>query len=367
MNSYLFFLGIVIIQWILLFPKGKINLNGYINCKQKKFFVILVCIELIFFVGIRATDIGADTTVYINALNYYKKLPNNQILGAKLVYPFDFEIGYFMLVKICAWFSMEETTFLCLIACIIYIPIFKFILKYSENPLLSILTYFAFGYFEYSLGIFRQMIALSIIIIGFNYLKKRNFIKYLLIVLLAMTFHTTAIIILPLYWIYQIDIKNKLKWIIALEIFIAMSSRITILLIMKVFAKYSNYIGGKYDVQGGSYIMLLILNIVLIMGYIILVRENNNGEKNENLLISINAIAIAIFLQIIGYSMEIFGRIVPYYSIYLLLIIPIVANHLFEKNRLFIHMIAIILLMLIAYVTIKDSVIVPYSTIFMTK
>lgn len=144
MRAYLYLIGIIITQWILLFPNGKVTFNKKIKKKQKKIFLIITCIELIIFTGLRASNIEADTSVYINALNHYKALPHNEILSAKLVYPFDFEMGYFIFTKICAFLSLSETMFLTIIATIIYIPIFKFIYDYSENPLISILVYFAF-------------------------------------------------------------------------------------------------------------------------------------------------------------------------------------------------------------------------------
>ena len=147
MLPYLVLLGIITIQWIFLFPNWKINLNRPIEYKQKKYFCVLTCIDLIFFVGFRAMNIGADTETYISGLGYYRSLPHDAILSAKLVYPYDFEFGYFMLTKICAYVSMGNTVFLFLIAAIIYIPVMLFILRYSENPFISVLVYFAFGCF----------------------------------------------------------------------------------------------------------------------------------------------------------------------------------------------------------------------------
>ena len=169
------------------------------RCFNKKGYLILCCIELIVLAGIRGYTVGADTVVYLDAIDYYGKLPTSKLFSAELVYPFDFEAGYFLLTKICVFLNMGKTAFLFVIAILIYVPVFVAINRYSKMPYISILCYFAFSMFSYSLGIFRQMIAISILLCGLKYILERKFFKYLLIVILAMLFHTTAILGLALY------------------------------------------------------------------------------------------------------------------------------------------------------------------------
>ena len=365
MSAYIVFLVIIIIEWMLLFPNARLTFGEGISHKQKKTFLIIVCFEMICFAGLRATSLGADTTTYLNALEHYSSLPHEEILKAKLVWPYDFEMGYFMLTKICAWLSLSKTSFLFLIAILIYAPVCWFILQYSENPLLSVLTYFTFGCFEYSFGIFRQMIALSIVLIGTKYIREKKIVKYLVTVGLAMTFHTTAIIMLPLYWIYQIRMGKKLKWVFVAEAICFVSARVIVLLTTKIFPKYIGYISGEYDVQGGSYLMLMLLNLVFIAGCILERKEEN--QDNIMLRMSVNATVIASFLQILGYSMGIFGRIVPYYSIYLLILIPFLMNRYFKKNIIFVHFIGTIALIILFYFIAKGSCINPYISIFQSR
>lgn len=365
MSAYIVFLLIIVIEWILLFPNAKLTFGKNISYKQKKIFLAIVCIEMICFVGLRTTNLGADTTTYLNALEYYSSLPHEEILKAKLVWPYDFEVGYFLLTKFCAWLSLSKTSFLFLIAILIYVPVCWFILQYSENPLLSVLTYFAFGCFEYSVGIFRQMIALSIVLIGTKYIRDRKIVKYLLTIGLAMTFHTTAIAMLPLYWMYQARLEKRIKWIFAAEVICFISARTLVLLAIRVFPKYLGYVSGRYDVQGGSYSMLVLLNLVFIAGCIIEKRDEN--QDNVILRTSINATVIALFLQILGYSMGIVGRIVPYYSIYLMILVPFLMNRYFKKNIIFVYFIGTMGLIILFYFLTKNSYINPYSFIFMNR
>lgn len=85
MSAYIVFLLIIVIEWILLFPNAKLTFGKNISYKQKKIFLVIVCVEMICFVGLRTTNLGADTTTYLNALEYYSSLPHEEILKAKLV------------------------------------------------------------------------------------------------------------------------------------------------------------------------------------------------------------------------------------------------------------------------------------------
>lgn len=55
----------------------------------------------------------------------------------------------------------------------------------------------------------RQAIAMSIMGIGFHFIKERKFFRYLTIVILATHFHETAILMLLLYFIYRFKFNFK--------------------------------------------------------------------------------------------------------------------------------------------------------------
>lgn len=359
MFAYFSFLGFALLQWILLFPNGKLVSSHALSYKHKKIFLMLICVELIIFTGLRAPTIGADTGIYVQALNYYRDLPHDQILSAPLVYPFDFEIGYFIFTKVCAYFSLNTTAFLLLVSFIIYVPIFKFIKQYSEDPMISLLTYFSFGFFGYSLGIFRQMIALSLVLCGIKYIQNGKLKSWIVLVIIATLVHTTAIITFPLYWIVKFRVKNKLGLIIIIEAILFVFARQIVVFIAYLFPKYRNYVNSEYDIQGGSYIFLILLNLVFLLGYYLLIKGRIKEDKI--FIFTLNALLVAIFLQILGYSMEIFGRIIPYYSIYLLILIPKTMNCYLRRNRLIWNIIIIGGLLMIFYIITKDNItITPY-------
>lgn len=370
MYYVLLFVALASIQWLICLYRTGARIDGLIVkdaevCRSiemtcRKRYCILICIEMILFAGFRALNVGADTTTYLNALTYYKNLPQGEILKAPLVYPFDFEVGYFLLTKICAFLRMSSTAFLFVVAILVYIPLFAFINKYSENPLISVLSYIAFGFFAYSVGLFRQMIAIAICFCGIPFIKKRKPVKYLLVCVLACLFHFTALIMIPLYWLDRLDLQKR-KWlylilIAMIEMICMLFGRKIIMFILGFIPKYSGYIGSVYDVQGGSYLGLIYLNLLLLCGMLAVVPR---AEERDTLCIK--AIMVACVLQSCSYAMGVMGRIVCYYSIYSIILLPMIANRMFKEKQAAKLGLYVILLGLIFYVVNNESVLRNYQ------
>lgn len=303
----IYFLYVVLISLEFWYASKK----GWLKtAKGKAWYVAICCAEMALMAALRGNTVGADTARYVEALEYYSKLPKDKVLFADLVWPFDFEKGYLLLTQICALINMPAPVFLLLVALVIYIPLFYAINRYSKIPYISILAFMALGFFSYSLGIFRQMMAMSIVLCGVKFIEQKEWAKYFALVVIAFTIHTTAIIMVPVYILAQIPVKKYWKWIVPVELACLSFGRTMIELAAKVLPQYAHYFGGKYDVQGGTYLMLILLNVLLFaMLYL-----NWKGLSKNYVVIS--ALSLAVIVQTMGYSMAIFGRIVTYFSIF---------------------------------------------------
>ena len=357
MTVYFIFFLIMSLIWLALFPYMEITYNS-VSKLQKQVFCFIVAILLILLAGVRKTNMGADTTVYLQALKYYQSLPRNTILSAPLVYPYDFEPGFFLLTKIAALYSFSPTFFLFVIAALIYIPLCIFISHYSENPYISILVYFAFGFFGYSLGIFRQLIAISFSLMAFHFIHKKQLLPYIASILFASLFHTSALILLPFYFLSRLNPEKKHLFIIlALEAVLLVLGRPLALFIINSLPLYAKYIGGKYDTSDTSYTMLMIYNLILIISFFI-------KDKEKNLQYARNALLMAIIILCLSYSITILGRAVLYYSIFLILLIPIIIDRIIVNNKLYFYGICILSLIYFFYYITKGSIIDPYRFFF---
>lgn len=325
MVAYLGYLLLAGVQSVFMHKKSKLGGRQF----GVREYLMLCCVEIILLAGLRGFTVGADTKVYLDALEYYSGLPKNELLFAKLVYPFDFEPGYFLLTKLCAFLNMPKAIFLFIVAIIIYVPVFYSIYRHSRMPYISILTYFALGIFAYSLGIFRQMMALSIILCGLKYFEEGKLIPYLLLVIMAATFHVTALAMIIVYFLYHFHVERYAKWIAVAQIICFVLGRPLIMVATFIFPQYAHYLGGKYDVQGGTHLMLLFLNVIL---YARIYLYRRGILKNR---VDIAALSLGVVVQAIGYSMALFGRMVPYFSFFAIFSIPDILYALMYRPKLY--------------------------------
>ncbi len=339
MQMYLAYLLLLSVQAILFSRNMSVpcRIDGKTVLKKKdgtRFFLMLSCIELIIFTGLRGYTVGADTATYLDALSYYTGISFSEIFTAKLVFPFDFEVGYFLLTKICGFLKLSPTIFLFIIATAIYVPLFEYIYKNSSHPYISVVVYFGFGFFSYSLGIFRQFIAIGIILSALKYVEQRKLVKYVICICIAMLFHMTALIALPLYFFARINWRKNIFIIMTLisEAVLMVVGIYVIKLAVTILPAYSNYFKNSYGSASGSYLNLIFLNIV----FFAFIFANRNSPQNDiKLNLTAAQLVLAIMLQCCAYHMAIFGRIVPYFSISALMIaIPSIIDGLSKRDKL---------------------------------
>lgn len=325
MTVYMILLAMIIFEGVI------VNVKKNRSQADVRNYMILVCMELLFIAGARGLTIGADTKAYISGYRYFNDMQGIRMFTENDPWYISYEIGYMLLMKVLAFFHVSESFFLLVIAVLIYVPICKFIYDYSKNTCLSVTVFFCIEMFGYSLGIFRQMIAVGILLLSVKFIKEQNLIKYLLLVLLAICFHTTSVIFLPMYWFNKLQFKKKyLLVFIALEAFFMILTGPIISLILKILPTYDSYVNGIYGGTGGSYVFLIFLNIIIILCAIYVDKVNIQDLFIYNL--GLYAMMIAALLQILAYKFVVMGRSNVCFIIFIGICLPILYKVMFTSR-----------------------------------
>ncbi len=187
--------------------KGILN-NGFVDRKKRVYwlFILLIAAVLIFVAGFRYR-VGAD---YGNYMSMYARLKNNWV--DELI-RFQ-EPGLAVICKIASFIYDDYATMFFLVSLITIWLYVKTIAKNSTTILFSILLYIFVGSWAGSFGAIRQYCAAAIIFAGHRYIYNKKIWKYLLVIIIAILFHRTAIIMLPVYFTANKKISFKLVAII---------------------------------------------------------------------------------------------------------------------------------------------------------
>ena len=182
----------------------KYFLNSNLKNKRQgqKLFFLFSCTFIILFQGFRSFNVGTDLVSYIPS---YAKMNNGDF--SNLIF-LNYEKGYVFYNKLLGTLGFDERQFLIITSGIIQILIFYTMFEYSEKPLLSVLVYFAFGNFIMTFSGLRQAIAMAICFFSYKFIKKKKIIFYIILILVASLFHTSALFCIFVYPLYFLKMDN---------------------------------------------------------------------------------------------------------------------------------------------------------------
>ena len=213
-NFYFIVFYIVSIS-LLVYRKPMIDCT---RSRRDNSFLFLTLGYLLCLNCFRGIDVGNDTSSYKILFDYYTgKGTLLPVSNAGLEWMNEYvDIGYRTINVLFSYFSSSYQLFISLVAIFLYFTLSRFIKRESTNVSISVLFFFLEFYHPY-LNVLRQAIAISIILYGFNFLKRGKPVKFCLFVLCACLFHKTAIIallLLPLMNIKHFSAKRTAALIV---------------------------------------------------------------------------------------------------------------------------------------------------------
>jgi len=322
--------------------------------KSKKIlFVVLSFFSIILLQSLRSWTVGVDVVAY---LHFFERLASGESISD---FAFEFstlEIGYLYYNKLIAVFTTDSQLFLTIISATIFIPTGYIIYKNSKNLYVSIITLLSLIIFNFSFTGLRQSIAIAIVFLSFEYIKKRKLVIFLLMVLLASSFHTSALVFLPAYPLYFLRLRKKHYLIVLILFIVAFLVRKTILksLLLLTFDKYDN---PELMVTSDSYTMLVIMFFV----YTVAVFVKNNYKDSLSFNALSNFILMAAFIQIAAIESQVAMRAGYYYFIFITLLLPEIINAIkVEKARNGIAFLIVVVCFTFYYLTTVNGPLDPY-------
>lgn len=249
----LFFL--LIISYGILPHKNAYSLQ---QAKNSNHFIFFAAALFIFIMGCRDETVGCDL------VNYATRYENSSI-GMSI--SDTTEYGYYLLERLSSSvFHFNFNGFIFLMAFLSSAMLFYVVYRYSKDELVSIFIFVIFLFTMFMSGI-RQSLAVSLCAISILFIEKRKLVPYLLIVLSAASIHNSAIIFLPVYFLWNIKLKKStavILFIIVLAAFVYGKLLIPVIEYLSP-ARYD-----KYELSDGFEINPLVLAVpIIIVGFVL--------------------------------------------------------------------------------------------------
>ena len=167
--------------------------KNYCNAAAAALFVL--------FFGFR----GFLLTDWILYYPYYMNLEWGDIFNFFIPDKQGLEPGFALLCMVCKTLSLGSYHFLeFTITCIVLACLYRFMRRYMGNVALGLMIFIAFNGVGVVCNLLRNSVAIAIFLLALPYLEQRRPLEYYLLCLLALTFHASALVYLPLYFFFHL-------------------------------------------------------------------------------------------------------------------------------------------------------------------
>lgn len=304
--------------------------NKILQKTGKNFFVILSFLPFFCITAFRY-GIGYDY------LNIYTKIFNSIINGAAT----NWEPAIVLICKLIGKFSSDPFYFFFITSLITCIFIYKAILKNSLIPWLSLILFIVSGLYMDSMNAVRQYIAISIFAYSFKFIEEQNLKKYIISIIVATLFHSSAIMLLPIYFFCNLKLTPKKKFWVCVFIIILLPLFNIVFMTIISHTKYAFYISSVYGKANPTYSELLVSSILFFISTILYKKNKDDNRYN----IYYNLTFLFFIMGILSFKILLAYRVIMYFKISLIFMVPLILKSVKKGgNRLFVGLTLLFLL-----------------------
>lgn len=289
--------------------------------KEKSALVYWIgCGILLFLMCFRDVSVGADTANYCS--NFLGFRANTWQWCFQDV---NWEWGFVVLMKLLGYVIPSANGFIIVMGIVNLIPLMLMIRDSSRNPIMSLILFYTMMYTaaEY---LYRQWIALLILLLAYRYVVERKPVKFLVCVAVAALFHRSALIFIVVYVLYCLTIKT---WMIAValagSVFFALTGDLWLMLAGLV-ARMP--LENAYN--GGVTMMLFLWACVLVIYLVSRKRLSEPYFKLHFILL-----VIAATTQPISFTFSLWSRVVLYFRVSLIFLLPQTMQDLIQVMEIY--------------------------------
>ncbi len=301
---------------------------------------ILLVIPLIYWAGTRDFWF-ADTGAYYTT---FRDSPTSIADALPYIDSFTKDRGYYAFASLFKCFiSNNVTVYFTVVAAIQMLCLTFAYRKYSRNYWLSIFLFIAStDYVSWMFNGLRQFFAAALIFAALGLIVRKKYVSTILIILLASSFHQSALLMIPVVFIVQgkaWNAKTNLVLVFAMVCILFIGEFTTFLDDAMQETQYKNVVSdwttGQDD--GTNALRVLVYAIPTIMAF--LWRRNVQEADNPliNVCVNMSIVSTGIYIVSMFTSGIFIGRLPIYMSLYNYILLPWEIRHFFKKDtRMFV-------------------------------
>lgn len=321
-----------------------------------RLFLGLGFVSMVLVAGLRHRLVGTDSGNYVRIFNSIQEFTDILAPAGR-----SLEYGFWTLAWLPHFISDQYMVYFLFIALIVIGCYQSTILKYSEHLGISYFVFITMGFYTFFFNGARQGMACAVYALAISPLFDRNFKKYFFIVLLATLFHKSALITLPVYFIFNKANTMKTN---ALIVFIGCAGAYFLQSIVEIASRFDSRYSTYADsgVGGGYLIVTFICSLCLF--FLFYKKSVHVCQEQYGLFLNLFVFGAVISLvpTLFGVNPSGLLRLNLYFNISAIFLWPIVFKNLKTRSTkiLFSYMFIALYVVYFVLTTQRFSNLTPY-------
>lgn len=210
----------------------------------------------------------------------------------------------------------------------------KLFKRYSVNPAFSLLIFFSIGTYVMYIAALKQCFAIFFLLLALPYAIDRKYVRFYLLVFVAMLFHTHAFMfaIVPLLFGKPWG-KTSIGFLLA-----AIFAMATYDATLGAFMEYAQSIGALvaeievFDNNPINILRVIVYWVPALLALAFRKRLFSNSTRTENLFVNMSMVSAFILMIGLVQAANLFARMAAYFEIATAIVLPWMIKKLFTKR-----------------------------------
>jgi hypothetical protein len=338
-EAFLVYFSLMFIMLFLAMKGGFVLSEGVIENIENQKFAIISLVSIFIFslvIGLRYY-VGGDYVGYLDDYNSFNIA--NSFKDSR------YELGYYSLMYLLKFLSLSYPFLFLTVSFLQILFVYKWAKNYKYLLPWIVFFYFTTLYLFESMNVMRQALAFSILLFSTIYIQKTQLIRFILLVLLAASFHKSALSFVIFYFLINREwIKNKyiqlgllfISLISSQFLFETFFQKIDVFATLLDYDSYSQMSSDLFLADDNDSLGFGLFFLVSIDSIIILYSDRlQKTFKNEKFYIYYNLFFIGALLSAtFSNSNSIaLGRLMFYFVSFRIVILSFLSFYLFKINR----------------------------------
>lgn len=265
-----------------------------------------------------------------------------------LLFSGSMEAGYVMFNKLVSFITPSFQVFLGVCGAALLLMNFYAIKKYSPYVVLSVIILLATSY-NMSICVLRQYLAVAVFVASFPLILERRMVPYLVVCVLNFFLHRTAILCIPVYFIFLMKPKQMIISMVAFSLVIFLAADTLMLYSIESLEDYQKYMENS---GGGQSWLPAAISCIELAAFALLTWKLIWNDDLHRLIFILLTLSFLVNVAIIG-MVGTLNRLSTFYGTASLFALPLILNN--TKNSVVRVSVAVVILFLKVYPTFFGS------------